>query len=134
MICTEAAFPAEADVQVSINGLPSMPLASRSGAPGSIGWYQLPVDRAVAEASRTLDVVIERRQAAGGLVRICGGRDDPARARTAGAARRESGNWSPVHLADVAVPPVGGRPAPGRLYVELRFYDGEGAPTVGIWY
>jgi hypothetical protein len=37
-------------------------------------------------------------------------------------------------LADLPFPLVEGRPILGRYFVELRFLDGQGRPTIDIWY
>ncbi|HET7770789.1 MAG TPA: hypothetical protein VFN74_18600, partial [Chloroflexota bacterium] len=123
-------------VTVSLNDAPPFPLAplDRTGADTTVGWYNLPVTRAQVEARRPLTVLIRREAAAGPPARVCGGQDDPTRPGWGGSARLMRGQWVTEQLADLPIPPIGGRPAPSRYYVELRFYDSRGLPHAGIWY
>ncbi len=98
----------------------------------SPGTFLLPLTRESLSTARELSVVVRRQQAAGAPVAICGGQTDPAHAGR--ADRLIGGSWSSDRLADVPLPPVQGRPAPSRYYVELRLYDRDNRPSVGIWY
>ena len=135
-ICTWEAVAPEAGIGVTVNGGAPVPLDSlpRGGQPDGWGWYALRLTRPEVEAARQLEVVVGRGRAEGPPARVCGGKDDPARPGAGGAARWLNGRWTPDDLADQPLPPVEGRPAPGRYYVEVRFFDAGGHPSAGIWY
>ncbi len=135
-ICTVAPLEPAAGVFVQIGGRPPAELAAapRLGPPGETGWYVLPVTREELRGLSSLEVVVERTAAPGAPARICGGREDPARPGAGGAARRLNGRWQTALLADVPFPLLDGRPAPGRYFIELRFYDASDRPVVGVWY
>lgn len=137
-VCTEAAVDPAAAVTVSLSGAAPVALAGleRTGAAGGEGWYLLPVTRPALAARRELETVVRREGLAGRPAQVCGGRDDPTRPGAAGAARWAGGRWSSDHLtvADVPLPLVAGRPPVSRYYVELRFLDSRGLPTVAIYY
>jgi hypothetical protein len=108
----------------------------RTGTPSGEGWYHLPVTRSALDARRELEAVVRREGPAGGAAQVCGGRDDPTRPGAGGAARWVAGGWSSDHrnVADVPLPLVAGRPPVSRYYVELRFLDARGLPTIAIYY
>lgn len=135
-VCTEERIANSAAVSIALNDEPPTPLAGleRAGSAGSVGWYNLPVTRAQVDARRPLTVVLRREGAEGPPARICGGQDDPTRPGWMGSARLVAGQWVTEQLADLPIPPIAGRPAPSRYYVELRLYDSRGLPHVGIWY
>ena len=134
VICTAEAADPVAGVEVVVNNLPPIPLASlqRGGLPGAEGWYALPVTRESLGTARELAVVVRRQFAAGAPVAICGGQTDSGHA--GGAARLVGGSWSTDRVADIPLPLVQGQPVPARHYVELRLYDADGRPSLGIWY
>jgi hypothetical protein len=136
VICTLEAVAPEAGLTAAVNDGTPRPLASlaRSGDPQGWGWYSLPLPRPSLEGARHLEVLVRRERAEGPPAVVCGGQDDPARAGAGGSARWLEGRWATDQLADRPLPLVDGRPAPGRFYVELRFFDAEGLPSVGIWY
>lgn len=135
-ICTTAPVEPQAGVRVQVGGRPPVDLtaAPRLGPPGDAGWYVLPVTHEELRGLTSLDVVVERAAAPGAPARICGGREDPTRPGAGGAARRLDGRWQTALLADVPFPLLDGRPAPGRYFIELRFYDADSRPVVGVWY
>lgn len=135
-VCTEAQIERSVDVAIIVNeGAPApLALAERSGKPDSVGWYNVPITLAQADARRPLIVVVRREGGSGPPARICGGQDDPTRSGWEGSARLRSGQWTTEQLADVPIPPIGGLPAPSRYYIELRLYDRSGRPHAGIFY
>ena len=135
-VCTEERVPESVGITVSINDGPPIPLAplDRTGADASVGWYAVPITRSQADARRPLTVTLRRTAAAGPPARICGGQDDPTRPGWGGSARLAGGQWVTDQLADLPLPPIAGRPAPSRYYIELRLFDARGLPHAGIWY
>lgn len=134
-ICTEAAVSPDAGISVSLDGRPGVPLASleRAGKLAETGWYYLPVETASLASLTRLDVEI-RRERAGPPALFCGGQDDPGRRGAGGSTRLANGRWETEQLADLPLPPVLGRPALSRYYIELRLFDAAGMPWGGIWY
>jgi hypothetical protein len=135
-ICTLEPVAPEAGATVAVNGGPAVPLVSleRRGEPQGWGWYHLPVRAQAVEGVRQLDVVVQRAGDGGAPAPIiCGGQDDPTRPGAGGSARRRDGSWSAQRLADEPLVAAEHLP-PSRFYVELRFYDAKGLPSVGIWY
>jgi hypothetical protein len=135
-ICTWEAVAPEAGVMVILNGGPPVPLHAlpRGGRPEGWGWYALEVSPTDLGAGRALEVVVRREGRDGPPARLCGGRDDPARPGAGGSARWLNGRWTADDLSDYPLPPLNGRPLPGRYYIELRFFDAAGHPSVAIWY
>ena len=135
-ICTEERVVESASVVVSMNDGAPVPLATlpRTGQPESVGWYELPVSRESVDAQRPLRVEVRRGAGAGTPARVCGGQDDPTRPGWMGSARLTPSGWVYDQLADLPIPPIAGRPAPSRYYIELRLYDSNGGPHAGIWY
>jgi hypothetical protein len=146
VVCTDGVVAPETDVTLAVGGEGAVPMASltRLEEPQELGWYALPVTAASLQrvpptgdagpARASLEVVIRRNGASGPPVRICGGRDDPARPGAGGSARWRDGRWSTRDVADEPLPLSGGQPVLGRYYVELRFLDPAGRPTAGIWF
>lgn len=135
-VCTGELIPSEAPVSLTLNhGNPvALPTLPRLGPPQDDGWYLLPVARETLDAARPLDVTIRRDGAAGGAVRICGGRDDPQRPGAGGALRLHGATWTAADLADPSLPLVDGKPPTSRYYIELRFLDPTGRPSVAIYF
>jgi hypothetical protein len=141
-ICTGGAVAPETETALAVNGGPPVALSTltRAGPPPDDGWYLLPVARGEVEppagspGAGTLDVVVRRRGAAGPPVLVCGGRDDPQRPGAGGASRQRDGVWSTEDVADWPLPDVAGRRPVSRYYVELRFFDRAGRPSVAIYY
>ena len=135
-ICTEERVAEGASIAVTMNDGQAVPLASllRTGPPDSVGGYELPVSRAAVDARRPLVVDVRRGAGGGAPARVCGGQDDPTRPGWTGSARLTPGGWISDQLADLPIPPIAGRPAPSRYYIELRLYDADGRPHAGIWY
>jgi hypothetical protein len=135
-VCTGGLVPPDAPVSLALNDRSPVPLSSlpRVGPSQDDGWYLLPVARETLDTVRPLDVTIRRDGAAGGAVRICGGRDDPQRPGAGGALRLHGATWTTADLADPALPLVGGKPPISRYYIELRFLDADGRPSIAIYY
>lgn len=135
-VCTGEVIPPQAPVSLTLNdGYPvPLPTFPRLGPPQADGWYLLPVARETLDVTRPLDVTIRRDGAGGEPVRICGGRDDPQRPGAGGALRRQGATWTAADLADPPLPLVNGRQPTSRYYVELRFLDPAGRPSVAIYY
>src|SRR6266542_246747 len=135
VVCTEAAVSDSAALRVQLNGrdISSLSAAPRSGRPDARGWYLVPVERFDVDSQRPLVAEVRRDGPVGAPARLCGGQDDSTRPGWRGSARRRNGQWSEDDLADLPIPPIRGRPAPSRYYVELRFFSAEGLPHVGIW-
>ena len=138
-VCTEAAITPLSGVTVALGPTPPylMPTVERLAGRDFSGWYALQVtEEEVAGAAQggVLEVVVRRGAGPGGPLRVCGGRDDPTRPGAGGSARWREGRWSGEQLADGPFPLAAGRPILGRYFIELRFLDGQGRPTVDIWY
>jgi hypothetical protein len=127
-------------VTLAAGGQAAMPLTSveQFRVSPEVSWYARPVSatevRSAAASGGTLDVVLRRDGAEGAPLRLCGGRDDPTRPGAGGSERWHNGRWSAADLADRPLPLVEGRPVLGRYYIELRFLDAAGRPTIDIWY
>jgi hypothetical protein len=136
VICTGEAVATEAGVTVAVNGEPPISLAAlpRRGDPQGWGWYHVPLTLQNVGGARQLEALVRREGAEGAPAVFCGGPDDPTRPGWGGSARWLDGRWVPDRLADPPVPSAAVRPAPGRYFMELRFYDAAGLPSVGIWY
>jgi hypothetical protein len=141
VVCTEQAVAAETGTTIAVNGRAPAELSMlpRTGVPGGVGWYSLPVPAQVVAGVRHLEVVVRRERPEGPPPQFCGGQDDPTRPGAGGSARWRGGRWDTEQLADLPLPPPAsrapaGRPALGRYYVDLRFYDERGLPSLGVWY
>jgi hypothetical protein len=126
-------------VTLAVGGQPAVPLASveQFRVSPEVSWYAQPVTEAEvlsAAAGGALDVVLRRDGSEGAPLRLCGGRDDPTRPGAGGSERWRAGRWTASDLADRPLPLVEGRPVLGRYFVELRFLDADGRPTVDIWF
>ena len=125
---------------LTAGGQPALPLtaAEQFRVSPEVTWYARPVTAAEVQAAAasggTLDVVLRRDGSEGAPLRLCGGRDDATRPGAGGSERWHDGRWSAAGLADRPLPLVEGRPVLGRYFVELRFLDADGRPTVDIWF
>ena len=131
-VCTEPAAAPAAMTTISVNGEPAVLLdrLHRNAEPRGVGWYELPVSRPVVERAAELDVVLRRESPDGPPTGICGGRTDASRAER--SARWQNGSWSATNLPFWYDPPPVTKPE--RYYIELRFFDARGAPTIAVWY
>jgi hypothetical protein len=137
-VCTDTTTPPDDGVTLAVGSQAPAPLSpeERLTLPRAVLWYARTVTEPEVRATGTaggLDVVV-RREVAGPPLRLCGGRDDPTRPGAGGSERWRDGGWRRGDLADLPFPLVEGRPILGRYFVELRFLDGQGRPTIDIWY
>jgi hypothetical protein len=146
LLCTYDPAPPAAGVTVLLGSAPAGSLAdlTRTSTPDGWGWYALPVTESAlarrltplpSRADRSaLDIELQHGGTGSGMVRVCGGRDDPARPDAGGALRKVGAEWTSAQVADTPLPLVNGKPPLSRYHFEVRLYAADGLPHVAIWY